>query len=320
MSRAAGRKSNIPRQPVPGSPEGDEIGLSERQDPSGSPIPGLTGNISNYETVRQRPATGDESFDEYRGIMAHGVPNDDETTTERADAVRGGRLDQHRPPSPPQFGTERPAPPAIPVYLTTPASGGRPLGTIATAKISIPAAGTADPVRIAGRDLDRMDMYVMVETAAGSTSVSNPVPSQPAVPATGVAQQNLNNYPVQVVISANGATITNVSVNGITVGTAAGTYVVPAQGSISIAYTVATPTWVWSYAGPNVLVASTAPSGIRVDKMVSNLSAGYGSLLRAGMATYQRLDNMQDELFAISNDGSACTISVMYLFNEPAAG
>lgn len=77
-----------------------------------------------------------------------------------------------------------------------------------------------------------------------------PGPSQPAVPATGVAQQNANSYPVQVVISANGATITNVSVNGITVGTAAGTYFVPAYGSISIAYSVATPTWVWSNPAP----------------------------------------------------------------------
>lgn len=79
------------------------------------------------------------------------------------------------------------------------------------------------------------------------------VPAQPAVPATGVAVQNPNTYPVTVVISANGATITNVTVNGLTVGTAAGTYTVPAAGTISIAYTVATPTWVWS----NALGAAT---------------------------------------------------------------
>lgn len=70
--------------------------------------------------------------------------------------------------------------------------------------------------------------------------------AQPAVPATGVAAQNLSNQTYTVVINANGATITNVSVNGVTVGTAAGTYVVPAAGSISIAYSVATPTWTWT--------------------------------------------------------------------------
>jgi hypothetical protein len=85
-----------------------------------------------------------------------------------------------------------------------------------------------------------------------------PTPAQPAVPATGVAQQNPNAYPVNVVINANGATITNVSVNGITVGTGAGSYVVPAYGSISIAYSVATPTWVWSDAN------AATPTTIRV--------------------------------------------------------
>ena len=89
--------------------------------------------------------------------------------------------------------------------------------------------------------------------------------SQPAVPATGVAQQNVNGVPVQVVISPNGATITNVSVNGVTVGSAAGTYTVPAYGSISIAYTVATPTWVWSslqtpQIGNNVGIEYDAPT------------------------------------------------------------
>lgn len=87
-------------------------------------------------------------------------------------------------------------------------------------------------------------------------------PSQPAVPATGVAQQNVNQVPVQVVISPNGATITNVSVNGVTVGTAAGTYTVPANGSISIAYSVATPTWVWSFVTPQFSsLGLTTPNG-----------------------------------------------------------
>jgi hypothetical protein len=78
-------------------------------------------------------------------------------------------------------------------------------------------------------------------------------PAQPAVPATTVQAQNVNAYPVQVVIGANGATISNVSVNGVTAGTAAWTYIVPAFGFISIAYTVATPTWVWSNAAPGAV-------------------------------------------------------------------
>ena len=67
---------------------------------------------------------------------------------------------------------------------------------------------------------------------------------------TTVTQQNPFAFPCQVVIAANGATITAVVVNGVTVGTAAGTYFVPQYGGISLTYTVATPTWVWTQASP----------------------------------------------------------------------
>jgi hypothetical protein len=97
-----------------------------------------------------------------------------------------------------------------------------------------------------------MDELIEAILIIGNAFVAGPVPSTPnsgSVLATGVAQQNVNTYPVQVVIGANGATITNVSVNGITVGTAAGTYTVPAFGAISVTYSVATPTWAWTNAG-----------------------------------------------------------------------
>jgi hypothetical protein len=103
-------------------------------------------------------------------------------------------------------------------------------------------SATPGAQRILNRSQRRHRGHIIV-TSTGSILG---VPAQPAVPATTVAAQNVNSYPVQVVIAANGATITNVSVNGVTVGTAAGTYVVPAYGSISIAYAVAVPTWVWS--------------------------------------------------------------------------
>lgn len=322
MGRASGRK-NLPRQPrLPAGPandaEGRQIGQSARQDPAGSPIPGLTGNIVNYETVRQRPAVADETFDEFRGMMAHGVPNASDTTEERALMERDGALArQHRPPAPPELHGDRQLPAPVPVYITTLNAGGRPLGTISTTRATIPANTGNDPVRIASRDLDRSAMYVMVETAAGSATT--PVLITPPVPGTGVAQQNTNGFPVQVQINANGATITNVSVNGITVGTGAATYVVPAYGSISIAYSVATPQWVWTAVAGTGPVAS-APSGIRISRDIAQLSAGFGALLRAGMASYQKLDNQQDELFALSNDGSACTVSMIFLYGEPAAG
>jgi hypothetical protein len=92
---------------------------------------------------------------------------------------------------------------------------------------------------------------------AFSPGASAPVPSQPTVPASTVAQQNVNQYPVQVVVS--GGTVTAVFVNGIQVGSGDGTYTVPANGSISITYSVA-PTWVWS----NLNVA--VPAGLGVNE------------------------------------------------------
>ena len=84
------------------------------------------------------------------------------------------------------------------------------------------------------------------------------VPAQPAVPASTVAVQNPNLYPVQVVISAG--TITAVAVGGVTVGTAAGTYIVPSGAAISVTYSVA-PTWAWSAlpASPSAVMAVLTP-------------------------------------------------------------
>jgi hypothetical protein len=90
-------------------------------------------------------------------------------------------------------------------------------------------------------------------TAVGTTS--NPAPSTPAVPASGVAVQNSNSYPVNVTIT--GGTITQVFVNGIEVGTGDGTYLVPSAGAISITYSVA-PTWSWAYAGTTVTTQAIA--------------------------------------------------------------
>jgi hypothetical protein len=67
--------------------------------------------------------------------------------------------------------------------------------------------------------------------------------TQPAVPASAVAVQNTGTIPQLVVIS--GGTVTLVTVNGVTVGTGDGTYLVPAAGAIAVTYSVA-PTWTWN--------------------------------------------------------------------------
>jgi hypothetical protein len=112
--------------------------------------------------------------------------------------------------------------------------------------------------------------------------------SQPAVPASTVAQQNTNSVPVQVVIS--GGTATSTSVNGIVVGGGDGTYTVPAYGSISVTYSVA-PTWVWTSLqvptlGANVGTEYDAPTkgrlfqpGEQLYAQVYNTTAGNTYLL-----------------------------------------
>ena len=70
--------------------------------------------------------------------------------------------------------------------------------------------------------------------------------SKPAVPATNVPVTNTSPYTMSVEINANGATITNVKVDGVTIGNRiTGSFRVRSGSTISIAYTVATPTWQW---------------------------------------------------------------------------
>ena len=109
---------------------------------------------------------------------------------------------------------------------------------------AIPASGTA-VANPTGQNVAVSLLTGTVQTVL--VTAPNPqVVTTPAVPATTVTATNSNAFPVAVVIAANGATISAVTVGGSGVGTAAGTYVVPPGGTISISYTIATPTWVWT--------------------------------------------------------------------------
>jgi hypothetical protein len=66
--------------------------------------------------------------------------------------------------------------------------------------------------------------------------------STPGVPASGTPVVSTFNQPVTVTIT--GGTMSNVTINGQTVGAGAGTYVIPPLGTITMTYTVA-PTWNW---------------------------------------------------------------------------
>jgi hypothetical protein len=83
--------------------------------------------------------------------------------------------------------------------------------------------------------------------------VNSPAVATPGVPGSGTPVVSTFNYTVRVTIT--GGTMSNVVVNGVSVGTGAGTYVVPAFGSITLTYTVA-PTWNWFSLGTSHTVLS----------------------------------------------------------------
>lgn len=110
------------------------------------------------------------------------------------------------------------------------------------------------------------------------------VPSQPAVPASTVAQQNVNPYPVTVVVTGGTATVT--TVNGVTVGTGDGTFIVPSGGAIAITYTVA-PTWVWSNANTTgSAVAGAAVTLFKSSDGTAQQKRALDSSLQVGVAYY----------------------------------
>ena len=330
MGRASGRK-NLPREPVPGpdTPEGRDIGESARQDPAGSPIPGLTGNIANYETVRRQVPVG-ESLPEYRGMMAHGVPAGSETTEERATMEREGTLAQHRPLGEPDVRAPRQQPPAIPVYLVERAGGNRPLTTLAGQKISVPAQGT-EAARIAARDETRSEFYVQAEVVSSVTTATATFAATGGATATLPAGSSISGFDVSGGTPAGSSQI-NIVVSGVQggpldyfitgEGTAAEAYQVhfpdplaPANPAVGISVT--TTGSADSPAGAIVVYGRVSPLGIRVSHEVGDLDVGLGALIRPG--AYQKLDGFQDELFAVSADSSPQVVSVITVF-EVVAG
>lgn len=74
-------------------------------------------------------------------------------------------------------------------------------------------------------------------------TLSAPSVSTPAVPASTVTAANGSGTVVAVTVA--GGTLTAVTVNGAQAGTTAGTYLVPAGGTIAVTYSAA-PTWAWA--------------------------------------------------------------------------
>jgi hypothetical protein len=78
------------------------------------------------------------------------------------------------------------------------------------------------------------------------TLAAPPLSAAPTFPLTTVVVANPYPTVIAATITLNGATITGFYVNGVSTGTTAGAYLIPAGGTFSATYTVASPTWTWA--------------------------------------------------------------------------
>jgi hypothetical protein len=141
--------------------------------------------------------------------------------------------------------------------------------------------------------------------------------STPAVPASTTPVTNTSPLPASVVISAG--TLTNVSVNGVTVGAGDGTYTVPAGATIAVTYSVA-PTWTWTLGttfGAQAYLHTTAFTGTSVDVAIqhsadnstwSNL-IDFGSIAAVGAQRLTATGTVNRYLRAITGSGTFTSIT-----------
>src|SRR5580698_1954468 len=91
--------------------------------------------------------------------------------------------------------------------------------------------------------------------------------SNPAFPLTTVPYVSTYAWPVLVTIT--GGTVTNVSINGSTAGTADGTYLLPSFGTITVTYT-GSPSWTWT----SVLAEHSALSPLPTSDIICSYFRG----------------------------------------------
>lgn len=162
MSRARGR--NPQRQPnaqdiKPGTPEGKQLGLSDRVQGIPSPIPGGRPHISNAPAIRHQVPTWPSEPEVSKG-NAHGVIPGTGTNEERAEMQRGPNTVHGPRPPQPHHAHERPTP--IPVFIVEDAHNDV-LRTAAPRNLTVPASG-AEPVRLCGRDAGRSEVMLLNES------------------------------------------------------------------------------------------------------------------------------------------------------------
>jgi hypothetical protein len=170
MTRSKGRQQRQPKAEdiQPGSPEGRQLGLSDRVQGHPSPIPGGRPHIGNAPSVRHRVPTPPSDPEVGMG-NAHGVIPGSHTNAERADAERGPNTVHATMPKPkPHHPIERPAP--IPVFVVQDAHNSV-LRSAAPHSITVPV-NTSDPVRLCGRDTGRSAVMLLNESTSTDVRIA----------------------------------------------------------------------------------------------------------------------------------------------------
>lgn len=163
MTRGKGRQQRTPtvEDIKPGTPEGRQLGLSDRVQGHPSPIPGGRPHIKNAPAIRHTVPT--PASDPEIGMgNAHGVQPGTHTNAERASEERGpNSVHSPRPQHHPVH--ERPAP--IPVYVV---QDGRDdvIRSAAPRTLTVPGTGAVEPVRLCGRDASREEVMLLNESTA----------------------------------------------------------------------------------------------------------------------------------------------------------
>ncbi len=169
MSR--GRGKHTVREPdiEPNTAAGRDIGLSDRQSPKGSPIPGGRDHIGNHPTVRRSVPTP-APRPEFREFMAHGVQPADHTPHERAEAMRGPN--SAHDPNPEFHSPGAKPPPPVPVYTVANPNSEATIVDWSPLHVTVATNGS-DPTHLVGTDSDREEVLVLNEDASHSILLSN---------------------------------------------------------------------------------------------------------------------------------------------------
>jgi hypothetical protein len=163
MTRSKGRQQ---RQPTaedikPGTPEGRQLGLSDRVQGHPSPIPGGRDHLKNAPSVRYTVPIPPSDPEIGMG-NAHGVQPGSHTNAERADAERGPNTVHATMPRPVHHAVhEKPSP--IPVFVVENANDDV-IRSAAPRTLTVPGTGAVEPVRLCGKDPGRSEVMILNES------------------------------------------------------------------------------------------------------------------------------------------------------------